>query len=283
MSCARPYAASLRGGKSSAWLTTFRNAEAIQFFKGLDCFGVSWRRAHPSRVFRLAMTCCCVMFCCISFPSLTAAKKESLVQQMQLVSAVKYDGTLQLASSGNAVFQHLVWPDTALAEAWLAQHILQQKVTFTTGEEDRYGRLQITSEAAMGALRDGAAMLYATEGNIPESWKGAEKEARNEKRGIWANSAFVLTPEITANHMGEFHAVEGRITRIYEGKSATYLNFGADWHSDFSVMIAAKHRRSMKPLLASLKAGNVVSVRGTIYEENGPMIALTHADNLEVR
>lgn len=94
--------------------------------------------------------------------------------------------------------------------------------------------------------------------------------------------SILISAENAAQHIGEFYVVEGKITKIYEGKSATYINFGDDWHTDFSVMIQAKHRRSMKALLSGLKAGDRVQVRGFIYEENGPMIALSHSDNIEV-
>jgi hypothetical protein len=39
----------------------------------------------------------------------------------------------------------------------------------------------------------------------------------------------------------------------------------------------------MKDSLSLLSAGKAIRVRGFIYEENGPMITLTRADNLELR
>lgn len=130
-------------------------------------------------------------------------------------------------------------------------------------------------------LRDGVSILYASAEGIPTSQRVAEAAARAAKRGVWVNDSLTITPEKALELKGGFHLVEGTITRIYEGKSATYLNFGEDWQSDFSITIAPKLRRSMKTFLAHLKAGDRVRVRGSIIEENGPMIRLNHADNIE--
>lgn len=202
--------------------------------------------------------------------------------QQTKVLAVEEGGTLRLETGEKAVLLNLYFPDSALAQNWLAEHVLQQKIAYETHGEDRYGATRITTPIAEKMLRDGAAMVYASDGEIPAAWKAAEAAARAEKRGLWAQENVLLTPENAAQHLGGFHGVEGRITRIYEGKRATYLNFGEDWHSDFSVTLSAKARRSMKPMLQQLKPGMQVRVRGAIYEENGPMMQLFNANNLEI-
>lgn len=227
--------------------------------------------------------CFLALFLCIGTQVEAATKRVQQPERSERVVAVKADGSLQVSTSGWVVFRDVVWPDPALAENWLAQHMLQQSLTFTPGEEDRYGRVLIESEAVPSALRDGAASIYNIKEKLPDSWRQAEAQARAAKQGVWAQEGFVLTPETAAKHIGEFHVVEGKITKIYNGKSATYLNFGDDWHTDFSVMIAGKYRRGLKPLLETLAPGSMLRVRGYIYEENGPMIALTYADNLEIK
>lgn len=222
------------------------------------------------------------LICCMPLLAHAAAKREGKPELTERVTAVKADGTLQLSSSGVAVVQNLLWPDAALAESWLADHMLQQNLTFKLDDEDRYGRMQITSDAAENALRAGAAIIYASEGKIPKSWHEAEDAARAAKRGIWGKSGFVIAAANTADHIGEFHAIEGTITRTYEAKSATYLNFGEDWHSDFSVTIPARSRRGFASTLERIGTGTRVLVRGYIYEENGPMITLTRPNNLEI-
>ena len=217
---------------------------------------------------------------CCSATTLYATKNAAAIER---VVAVKPDGSLVLSRSGNAVLANILFPDVPRAEAWLAEHVLQQEITVVVGEGDRYGRNQVTSDVAEKMLRDGVAVYYATEGAIAPNWKPIEDAARAANRGIWANKNFISTPENAAQHIGEFRVVEGTLTRIYESKKETYLNFGDDWHSDFSITIPGKVRRGMKAQLASLKAGDKVRVRGAIYEENGPMIKLMRADNIALR
>lgn len=216
------------------------------------------------------------VICCSGSIAFAAAKAER-------ITAIRPDGSVVLSASGNAVFSDIVLPDAALVEPWLAEHLLQQEISFEEGDTDRYGRTLIRSNAEEKMLQDGIAILYASEDAVPAGWHDAERTARAEKRGVWASKDLLLTPEDAAGHQGAFHVVEGTITRIYESKTATYLNFGEDWHSDFSVTIPPRARRSMKPLLQQIKPGSRVRVRGYIYDENGPMIRLMKADNLELR
>ena len=197
------------------------------------------------------------------------------------VVAILPGGSVQLENSGKAGFANLRFPDGALAEEWLAAHLLQQNLTYEAGDADRYGRMMITSDSEEKMLRDGVAIIYASAGDVPAGWAAAEADAHRRKSGVWANDMLVLTPLTAAQHENEFHVVEGAVTRIYANKTATYLNFGADWHSDFSITIPAKVRRSMGERLEAIKEGSHVRVRGRLYEENGPMILLNHADNLE--
>ncbi len=220
-----------------------------------------------------------LLFCCSLWPVLAAAK----LTVTERVIAVLPDGSVQLETSGKAVFQNILFIDPKLAENWLAEHVLQQRIGIETGEEDRYGRMQIISDVEEKMLQAGVAIIAASEGDISASWRSAEAAARQAKRGVWANKDLLLTPDQAAAHINEFHVVEGKITRIYEAKTATYLNFGKDWHTDFSITIPAKLRRSMKDVLVGLHEGSFVRVRGGIYDENGPMIKLTHADTLEIR
>lgn len=224
---------------------------------------------------RLAAVLVAVL-CCTTSAAYANAKTTH-----ETVSAILPDGSLQLARGGKAVFANILAPEPDLLAAWLAEHVLQQEIPYVAGEDDRYGRVQIVSDAQEKLLRDGAAMVYATQGDVPANWRSAEAAARSAKRGIWANPLLVLTPDNAGQHIGRVAIIEGTVTRIYDAKNATYINFGADWHSDFSITITAKQRRSMKALLAALKPGDRLRVRGGIVEENGPMVRLNHPANLE--
>ena len=218
-----------------------------------------------------------LVLCCAANNTLAA---QQITPSEQVIS-VQTDGSVELSSSGRAVFKNLLLPDAKLAENWLSAHLLQQRIAVDSSNVDRYARKQIISGQEAEMLRAGVAMIYASDGEIPANWQAAEAAARNAKTGIWASGEVLLAAENMADHLGEFHLVEGTVQAIYESKSATYLNFGKDWHDDFSITIPAKARRSMKPLLQQIKVGDRLRVRGGITQENGPMIKLLHAENLE--
>jgi hypothetical protein len=220
-------------------------------------------------------------FCAAWVLLILCSINHAVAAQTERVVAVQKGGEIALEKSGRAVFRNIAVLDAALMETWLAEHALQKEITFSTGDEDRYGRQQITSDIQANMLRDGVALIYATDGTIAASWRAAEAQARSAKRGVWAKDSLAITPEKALALTGGFHSVEGTIIRIYESKTATYLNFGEDWHSDFSITISPKLRRSMKAFLANLKEGDRIRVRGSIVQENGPMIRLNHVGNVE--
>ena len=125
-------------------------------------------------------------------------------------------------------------------------------------------------------LRDGAAVVFSM-GEVPASLQAAEASARSGRRGLWAQPGFVLTPQEAASHIGEFHVIEGVVTRVYEAKTVTYLNFGARWQEDFSVRIGGRARKEFP----TVTAGQKLRVRGTLMQENGPMLKLSSPSQLE--
>jgi hypothetical protein len=219
----------------------------------------------------------CGLLVC-AFTATASAARDDLTEK---VTAVAEGQVITLSSTGPAMFADLVFPDAEMADAWFATHLLQHELSFKVTGSDRYGRRIIQSDAQEAMLRDGVAVIYSFDG-APKNWQALEDNARIAKKGVWAQPSFVLTPENAAQHIGAFHVVEGVITRIYEAKSATYINFGADWHRDFSVTIPGKFRRGFKEMLPQLKAGVRVRVRGSIYEENGPMIRITKPEHVEM-
>lgn len=221
-----------------------------------------------------------IFLACCSISAAHAANHAPLVER---VIAVLPSAQLQLEHTGNAVLVDVVFPSPEGATTWLSEYALQRETTLTVGKEDRYGRMLVRGQLQQDMLNDGAAVFYATDAPIDPAWRTAEARARSKKIGVWSdpNLALVVSPNDAANYHGRFALIEGAITRIYEGKDCTYLNFGEDWHEDFSIAISPKLRRSMKSFLNSLNAGDRIRVRGTVVEENGPMIRLNHAGNLE--
>lgn len=112
-----------------------------------------------------------------------------------------------------------------------------------------------------------------------------EKNARTEKKGLWASDAYpVLNEENAGQGVGQFAVVEGIIEKAASVKNKLYLNFGDNWRTDFTVMLSTNVRKEMvragiDPL--SLQ-GQRVRVRGWVREYNGPLIELNHPLSLQL-
>lgn len=120
-----------------------------------------------------------------------------------------------------------------------------------------------------------------------EALYAAERDARNAKRGIWALDYYAVRsplPDALAQDVDSFQIVEGIITSVADVRGRVYLNFGADYRSDFTVAIAKQDRKrfAKEGLDPMSLEGARVRVRGWIELYNGPMIWLDTANRLEV-
>ena len=112
-----------------------------------------------------------------------------------------------------------------------------------------------------------------------------ESEARAAQRGIWGLRFYaVRTPRELSSWIGTLQLVEGKVLKAARIKGRVYLNFGDDWKIDFTVTIGVPARRMFReagtdPL--SLE-GKRIRVRGWLKRYNGPMIAATHPEQIEV-
>ena len=63
-----------------------------------------------------------------------------------------------------------------------------------------------------------------------------------------------------------------------------YLNFGADYRTDFTISIAPRDlkRFPAEDRLLNGYRGRLVRVRGWLEWRNGPMINVTHPEQIEV-
>lgn len=113
----------------------------------------------------------------------------------------------------------------------------------------------------------------------------AEALARKAKKGVWANKAFAIrkADTIGADERG-FQLVEGVVRSVGVTETRTYLNFGDDYRTDFTVQINTDDLANWTktdPPLDSLK-GKRVRVRGFVYEAGGPMIRIDHPQAIEL-
>ncbi len=187
------------------------------------------------------------------------------------------------------------WPLAGEAKGALEALALDRMVTLSFGGRriDRHGRLLAQLHRADGLwlqgemLRLGLARVYSFRDNrtlVPEML-ALEAAARGARRGIWAHRFYaVRRAEPGAVPYDGFELVVGRVLDVAERRARTYLNFGADWKTDFTVSIATRHRRLFEREgwdLAALK-DRLVRVRGWVKRFNGPLIEVTHPEQIEV-
>jgi hypothetical protein len=112
-----------------------------------------------------------------------------------------------------------------------------------------------------------------------------EADARKAKRGIWADAFYrVRKPEDVASEIGTFQIVEGKVTAVGGGRGRLYLNFGADYRTDFTVTVSVRDRKRLakEGIDPAAWAGKSIRIRGWLSLLNGPEIELTHAEQVEV-
>lgn len=113
----------------------------------------------------------------------------------------------------------------------------------------------------------------------------AEEIGRKAKKGVWADKAGAIkrADTVTAEERG-FQLVEGVVRSVGVTETRTYLNFGDDYRSDFTVQINADDLSAWTSADAppdSLK-GKRIRVRGFVYEAGGPMIRVDNPHSIEV-
>lgn len=112
-----------------------------------------------------------------------------------------------------------------------------------------------------------------------------ETAARAAKRGLWADPRYrVRKADELGGDIGTFQIVEGKVLAVKSGRERTYLNFGADYRTDFTVTLGARDRKRMAKdgIDPATWAGKTVRVRGWISLLNGPEIELTHPEQIQI-
>ncbi|MBF0094257.1 MAG: thermonuclease family protein [Alphaproteobacteria bacterium] len=112
-----------------------------------------------------------------------------------------------------------------------------------------------------------------------------EQRARGRGLGVWGLSIHaVRAPSETGRWIGTFQVVEGTVAEATRAGGRIYLNFGSDWRNDFTVSIppeaaALFRKEKINPLDWK---GHPVRVRGWLDSLNGPMIVLSHPEQIEI-
>lgn len=186
-------------------------------------------------------------------------------------------------------------PLAVAARAALAELAVGHRVDVFLGERsrDRYGRLVGHAMRQDGLWLQGAMLdrgLARVRTLHDQTERAAEMlaletVARAAGRGLWTHPTYaVRTAETVHRHLNSFQVVEGRVRRTAAVRGRVFLNYGADWRTDFTVAIAAPDLRrfaeaGFDPLGLE---GRRIRVRGWVRFWNGPLIDATHPAVIEV-
>jgi len=182
----------------------------------------------------------------------------------------------------------------AAAAEQVLRTLLQNKtlaITPAAAGRDRYGRTvavvfadgawveaQLLKRGQVRAAPDLASAACA------RALLAAEDEGRVARAGHWRSGVFRVRKADEVRGTGTFQIVEGTVTTATVNRGRAYINFGADYRSDFTVTVAPddmKIFRSAKFDVRSL-AGKHVRVRGWMEFYNGPEMTIAMPAAIEV-
>ena len=180
----------------------------------------------------------------------------------------------------------------------LSAIVTGQDVTLRGADDtpDRYGRqpafvyLSSSDTLVQGLLLSQGEALAAADVSDKEcaaELNTAEAEARQAKRGTWADPAAIKNTESPGDILagiGRFTLIEGKVLSVRQAGATTYLNFGRNWTRDFAVTIS----RRMMPAFAAagidLKSleNRRIRVRGWVEARGGPRIEVLRVGQIEL-
>jgi micrococcal nuclease len=192
------------------------------------------------------------------------------------------------------------WPKSNEARAALIALTYKKPVLLRYGGEeiDRHGRAlaQVTVTGAtpvwvqQAMLERGHARVYSFPDNRAclAELMAAETRARAGGLGIWGDSYYRVRradrPADLAQLAGQYELVEGRVLNAERLGAQVFLNFGRYYKEDFTAVIDARALRLFADagIDPAKLGGALVRVRGWIDERDGPRIAVSHPEQIEL-
>ena len=188
------------------------------------------------------------------------------------------------------------WPLADEAKAALETLGLGRTVTLFFGGRrgDRHGRILAHLYGDGGAwlqgelLSRGLARVYSFRDNraLISEMLALEAAAREAGRGIWSHPFYTVRKAVPpqAVPLDRFELVEGDVLSAEVKRGRVYLNFEPDWRRDFTVSVAPTHHRLFKREGYDFSGleGRTIRVRGWVKWWNGPMIEITHPEQIEM-
>ena len=219
------------------------------------------------------------------------------------IETVTEDGEPVLRSSGPVRLMGLRLPDEApsrtAALTWLRGRQGREVLVQGAPARDRWGRLPARLvlagqaerlDVAHGLVESGLALVDTASGEgacTPETL-ALEATARDRGLGLWAEDRYKPVPvgDVTRlrERIGQFTLVEGRIRSVGERRQQTYLNFGTDWATDFTIVLPKRVWTLLQErgLGRAALEGRRIRARGILEERQGPALTISAPEAVEV-
>ncbi|MGF7174411.1 thermonuclease family protein [Azospirillum doebereinerae] len=191
------------------------------------------------------------------------------------------------------------WPlaeaaTAALSELALGRVVMPRPNAGGEAIPDRHGRpmAQLMREDGVWLQGEMLARGHARVHTRPDArgfareMLAAEETARARNRGLWRTRIYAVRgtdPATLARDRDSFQIVEGRVLHVSKAGGEAYLDFGEDWRTDTTIHIPRAVMRDFgKAGIDPLSyEGRRIRVRGWIGLRSGPMIAITHPEQIE--
>lgn len=136
-------------------------------------------------------------------------------------------------------------------------------------------------------LRLGMARVYTFSDNraLVTEMLALEGEARAARRGIWELPYYsVRSPAELNGLIDSFQIVQGKVLKFAKISDYIFLNFGADYKTDFTAVIERRDWARFKAAGIDPHSyeGRIIRVRGWLDNWNGPMLRVSHPEQIEV-
>ena len=186
----------------------------------------------------------------------------------------------------------------AFAKSWLAGREVGLRLLYA--KPDRWGRLPVDllapppGEAEAAPVSVAAFLLrsgYARVWPEPDAYAcvadllRAEAEARDKRLGLWRDPYYGVVAAADLDNLrkrdGQFTLVEGTPSRVGEGRSRYYVDFGL--HRGFTIVIPKRRAKIFERagMTIAALAGARIRVRGALDNRFGLRMEISDPDGIE--
>ncbi len=190
------------------------------------------------------------------------------------------------------------WPQASKASEALEALALGKMVTlaYPDAGRDRYGRAVAFATVEDSATPLAEALLAEGRARVMPAEEPAlclaplfatEREAREKQLGLWSDPYYAIRAAqdpALAERADAYDLVQGRVLSVGIRGPIAYLDFGRDWRTDFTAVIAGPAAKALaaEGLSPAALKGRHVRLRGWIERRDGPSLRVTHPTQLEL-